>query len=52
VRPDIPEDTVDARPRAARSARSEAAPGPSVAPAWDESLPEEMRAIVKAYFKR
>lgn len=51
VRPEIPEDTVDPRPRRERSPAPAASLEPSRAPGWDESLPEELRAVVRAYFE-
>jgi hypothetical protein len=52
VRPDIPDDAVRLEARSENSPRADSTPEPSRAPAWDEALPEELRAIVKAYFRR
>ncbi|MEZ0231077.1 MAG: hypothetical protein ACAI25_20850, partial [Planctomycetota bacterium] len=51
MREQIPQDALELTPRAEEVPPPGGAPGATQAPAWDEELPEELRQVVRQYFK-
>lgn len=51
VREEIPRDAVELAPSTEESLAPSGAPGSTQAPAWDEQLPDELRQVVRQYFK-